>query len=69
MNNRHRPEAGIQPVPSLNLVRIPLSISNKMQETRTKMPVARVYLLENLHFMQFFVEDSVPGSIIIGRRR
>ena len=29
------------------------------------MPDASVYLLENLHFLQFFVEDSVPGSIII----
>ena len=34
-----------------------------MQETRNKMPAARVYLLENLHFLQFFVTDSVPGSI------
>ena len=25
-----------------------------MQETRNKMPAASVYLLENLHFLQFF---------------
>ena len=25
---------------------------------------ASVYLLENLHFLQFFVADSMPGSII-----
>ena len=43
--------------------------ATKMQETRNKMPAASVYLLENLHFSQFFVADSVPGSIIIGRRR
>ena len=30
-----------------------------MQETRNKMPAASVYLLENLHFLQFFVADSV----------
>ncbi len=36
----------------------------KMQETRNKMPAASVYLLENLYFLQFFVADSVPGSII-----
>ena len=40
----------------------------KMQETRNKMPAASVYLLENLHFLQFFVEDSEPGSIIKCRR-
>ena len=28
------------------------------------MTVAGVYLLENLHFLQFFIADSVPGSII-----
>jgi len=33
--------------------------ATKMQETRNKMPAASVYLLENLHFLQFFVEDSV----------
>ncbi len=38
--------------------------ATKMQETRNKMPAASVYLLENLHFLQFFVADSVPGSII-----
>ncbi|MBQ3241248.1 MAG: hypothetical protein IJB00_08720 [Akkermansia sp.] len=37
----------------------------KMQETRNKMPVASVYLLENLHFLPFFVADSVPGSIMM----
>ena len=37
----------------------------KMQETRNKMPAASVYLLENLHFLPFFVADSVPGSIIL----
>jgi hypothetical protein len=39
-----------------------------MQETRNKMPAASVYLLENLHFSQFFVADSVPGSIIISKK-
>ena len=29
-----------------------------------KTPAASVYLLENLHFLQFKVADSVPGSII-----
>ena len=37
----------------------------KMQEILNKMPAASVYLLENLHFLQFFVADSVPGSIIL----
>ncbi|MBQ7023128.1 MAG: hypothetical protein IJN29_06070 [Akkermansia sp.] len=41
--------------------------ATKMQETRNKMPSASFYLLENLHFLQFFVADSVRGSIIIGR--
>ena len=39
----------------------------KMQEMRNKMPAASVYLLENLHLAQFFVADSVPGSIIISK--
>ena len=39
--------------------------ATKLQETRNKMPAASVYLLENLHFLQFFVADSVPGSIIL----
>ena len=39
--------------------------ATKMQETRNKIPAASVYLLENLHFLQFFVADSVPGSIIL----
>ena len=39
--------------------------ATKMQETRNKLPAASVYLLENLHFLQFFVADSVPGSIIL----
>ena len=43
--------------------------ATKMQETRNKMPAASVYLLENLHFLQFFVADSVPGSIILCKRR
>ena len=43
--------------------------ATKMQETRNKMPSASVYLLENLHFLQFFVADSVPGSIIIDVER
>ncbi|MBQ2869885.1 MAG: hypothetical protein IJE88_07650 [Akkermansia sp.] len=38
--------------------------ATKLQETRNKMLAASVYLLENLHFLQFFVADSVPGSII-----
>ena len=38
-------------------------------ESINKMPAASVYLLENLHFLQFFVADSVPGSIIIGSGR
>ena len=29
-----------------------------MQETRNKMPAASVYLLENAHFLPFFVADS-----------
>ena len=37
----------------------------KLQETRNKMPAASVYLLENPCFLQFFVADSVPGSIIL----
>ena len=36
-----------------------------MQETSNKMPAASVYLLENLHFLRFFVVDSVLGSIIL----
>ena len=28
---------------------------------------ASAYLLENLHFLQFFVADSVPGSIILSK--
>ena len=43
--------------------------ATKMQELLNKMPASSVYLLENLHFLQFFVADSVPGSIIIGKRR
>ena len=39
--------------------------ATKMQETRNKMPAASVYLLENPHFLPFFVADSVPGSIIL----
>ena len=39
----------------------------KLQETRSKMPAASVYLLENLYFLQFFVADSVPGSIILSK--
>ena len=39
------------------------------QETRNKIPAASVYLLENLHFLQFFVAESVPGSIIIDVER
>ncbi len=35
------------------------------QEMRNKMPAASFYSLENLHFLQFFVADSVPGSIIL----
>ena len=27
----------------------------KLQETRNKMPAASVYLLENLHFLQFLL--------------
>ena len=38
-----------------------------MQETHNKMPSASVYLLENLHFLPFFVADSVTGSIIISK--
>jgi len=50
----------------------------QIQETRNKMPAASVYLLENLHFLQFFenslffhffIADSLPGSIIIGKSR
>ena len=41
--------------------------ATEMQETRSKMPAASVYLLENLHFLQFFVADSVTGSIIISK--
>ena len=40
-----------------------------MQETRNKIPAASVYLLEKLHFLQFFIADSVPGSIIMVRER
>ena len=36
-----------------------------MQVTRNKMPAANVYLLENLHYLQFFVADSVPRSFMI----
>ena len=39
----------------------------EMQETRNKMPSTRVYLLENRHFPQFFVADSVTGSIILSK--
>ena len=39
-----------------------------MQATRNKMPAACVYLLENLYFLQFFVADSVPGSIIVSKK-
>ena len=39
--------------------------ATKMHETRNKMPAASDDLLENLHFQQFFVADSVPGSIIL----
>ena len=42
--------------------------ATKMQETRNKMPAESVYLLENLHFLPFFVADSVPGSIILCKR-
>jgi hypothetical protein len=38
----------------------------KMQETRNKMPAASVYLLENLHFLQFFVADSAAKCVNIG---
>ena len=41
--------------------------ATKMREMRNKMPAASVYLLENLHFLPFFVADSVPGGIIFGR--
>ena len=43
--------------------------ATKMQKTRNKMPAASVYLLESLHFSQFFVADSVPGCVNIGVRR
>ncbi|MBQ4613477.1 MAG: hypothetical protein IJB31_00930 [Akkermansia sp.] len=39
--------------------------ATEMQETRNNMPAASVYLLENLHFLPFFVADSVPESIIL----
>ena len=39
--------------------------ATKMLETRNKMPAKSVYLLENLHFSQFFVADSMAGSIIL----
>ena len=38
---------------------------DKMQAKCNKMPEKYVYLLENLHFLQFFVADSVTGSIIL----
>ena len=38
----------------------------KMQETRNKMPAASVYLLEKLHFLQFFVSDSSAKCVNIG---
>ena len=41
--------------------------ATKLQETRNKMPAGSVYLLENLHFLQFFVADSVTGSIILSK--
>jgi len=41
--------------------------ATKILKTRNKMPAASVYLLENAHFLPFFVADSVPGSIIIGK--
>jgi len=37
------------------------------QETRNKMPAYGIHLLENPHFLSFFVADSVPGGIIFGR--
>ena len=43
--------------------------ATKLQETRNKMPAASVYLLENLHFLQFFVADSRLGCVNIGVRR
>ena len=39
--------------------------ATEMQETRNQMPAESVYLLENLHFLQFFFADSEPGRIII----
>ena len=39
----------------------------KRRKRATKTPAASVYLLENLHFLQFFVADSVPGSIILSK--
>ena len=41
--------------------------ATKMQATLNKMPAASVYLLENLYFLQFFVADSVTGSIILSK--
>lgn len=38
-----------------------------MQELLYKIPAKSVYLLENLHFLPFFVADSVPGCIIISK--
>ena len=35
-----------------------------MQETLNKMPAVCVYMVENSHFLPFFVADSVPESII-----
>ncbi len=35
-----------------------------MQETCNKMPAVCAYMVENFHFLPFFVADSVPGSII-----
>ena len=51
--------------------------ATKMQETRNKMPVASVYLLQNPHFLPIFVADSVrkwvtlgfPRSLVLKARR
>jgi hypothetical protein len=40
---------------------------NKIAETRNKMPAASVYLLENLHFLPFFVADSVRKCVNISK--
>ncbi len=36
-----------------------------MLETSNKMPATSVYLLENLHFLQFFVANSEAGYVSI----